>query len=216
MSSDLYEKWLSDLFDHDKLKGDWQWDDETEDYLDDEHLVVEFVTKTFNHFREDVASYSDWQIAMGINFIINENQSYAFDIRDGSVPLEKRLDAISSIKNLYTYCFDPRCERALSHLGGSKSPLNNVCYMFWDITPLGYCEDHPKKNRLYETVTEVMEYALTLNNIACIESGLHGLGHMVYDYPRVTEIVQAFIKKSPDLPPDLLEYAQTASTGYIQ
>jgi hypothetical protein len=67
------------------------------------------------------------------------------------------------------------------------------------------------------TVLEVLGYALTLRNAACVESALHGLGHLQgYRRGDVTPMIEDFIRRNPDLRPELLKYAEHAAAGCIQ
>ncbi len=88
--------------------------------------------------------------------------------------------------------------------------------MFWDITPLKYCEGHKDKAILLDTVADVLRDALKMDNIACLESALHGLGHLVYYYPKASDMIQSFIDSSGQTDPRLLNYAKAAKTGCIQ
>ncbi|WP_444926888.1 hypothetical protein ACJJI4_02130 [Microbulbifer sp. TRSA002] len=88
--------------------------------------------------------------------------------------------------------------------------------MLWDTTPLSYCEELPDSDALYSAVAEVMEYALSLDNLACIESGLHGLGHLELYYKDAQKIVEKFIKDARVKNSRLLEYAINAECGCIQ
>ena len=215
MSKESYEVWLTQLFGHDESKGDWRWDDEVDDFTWNEEQIVNLVTKTLKNYREDVAHYSDWQIAMGVDFIFNSGQEYAYALRDGSVPIENRIEAIRSIKYIYKYCFDRRCDQVLGHLSEPENPLNDICYMLWDVTPLIYCEDNPRKQALYEAVADVMEYSLSCRNVACIESGLHGPEYLTPYFPTAKDIIQSFIESGIKLDPRLLKYAEAAKSDCI-
>lgn len=217
MDEELYQEWLKSLFDHDEAEGDWRFDSEVTAVTVTAEQVVAFVTRMLRNFEGDVAPYSDWQIAMGLDYVFNNACSdYAFHLRNEPVPLEQRLAAIGAIKVLYDTCFDTRCEPALGHLSEEGNPLNDICYMFWDTSPLGYCEDCPDKAALYKATTGVMEYALGRENIACIESGLHGLGHLAPYYPPARDIIQRFLRQVKDVDQSVLEYAEAAREGCIQ
>jgi hypothetical protein len=92
--------------------------------------------------------------------------------------------------------------------------------MFWDVTPLsGAWSGISKIERraYYDAIAQVMEKCLSLRNVACVESGLHGLGHMVVDYPAVAEpILDRYLAKLEKIPAELRGYAQAARTGMIQ
>ena len=217
MDEELYQVWLKSLFDHDEAKGDWRFGSDVPEVNTNEDQIVAFVTRMLNRYESDVAPYSDWQIAMGIDFVFNNACSdYAFHIRNNPVPLEQRIAAIEAIKTLYAQCFEPRCEPALGHLAEDGNPLNDICYMFWDTSPLGYCEDCPDKAALYKATTGVMEYALGMDNVACVESGLHGLGHLAPYYPPARDIIKRFLRQSSDADQSILEYAEAAREGCIQ
>lgn len=217
MNTDLYEKFITDLFDHDESKGDWRFDIEIDkDISENDEEVVALIIYLFQHYREDVDKYSDWQIATGLSYIFNSCFSYAYTIRDGNAPLSDKLSAVRAIKLLYQHCFEQRCSPTLGHLDERWNSLNNLCYMLWDETPLSYCENMPQKKHFYESVSEVMEYSLSLNNIACIESGLHGLGHLVMYFPEAADSIQNFIDTAKNIDPRLIRYVLQAKTGCIQ
>jgi hypothetical protein len=73
---------------------------------------------------------------------------------------------------------------------------------------------------LYNEVLKVLEYALRLNNPACLESALHGLGHLqVYAPDRVQSIIQNLIVRYATQAkhlPELLLYVDNASSGCVQ
>ncbi len=87
--------------------------------------------------------------------------------------------------------------------------------MLWDTTPLTYCEDRQIRDAIYPAITEVMEFSLTLSNIACIESGLHGLGHMVPYYPEAAKIIARNMHRFRKCDRRIMAYAKAAKTGYI-
>ena len=54
--------------------------------------------------------------------------------------------------------------------------------MLWDVTPLSYWRGSSDRGAvMYPVIVEVMEQALQSPNCAVVESGLHGLGHTVYN-----------------------------------
>ena len=87
--------------------------------------------------------------------------------------------------------------------------------MLWDTTPLTYCEQTPEKKEIYAAVAEVMEYSLSLDNIACIESGLHGLGHLELYYDEAPKIVRKFIESQKVRDERLIAYAEQAEQGNV-
>ena len=119
------------------------------------------------------------------------------------------------MKKLYQNCLNLRCANALGHKSEDGNRLNNFCYMVWDETPLTYCENLTEKPEIYSACAEVMEYSLYLSNPACIESGLHGLGHLTTEYSEASEILERYLKTKPSVSWQLLEYANNAVAGNV-
>lgn len=212
----LYNQWIKSLFDKDERKGDWRFDLDEEPIAVPEELLCCFVYKLNNELPELLKTYSDWQIATGLDYIFNPSCSnYSFTIRDGPSPLEMRLMTIESMKNLYRDCFEINCEPVLAQTSEQGSKFNLLCYMLWDVTAISYCKDHREKTALLSAVTNVLHYALSMKNPACIESAIHGLGHLVYYYPEAAEVIQDFINQPKGADPLLLRYAEAAKTGCI-
>lgn len=217
LDSSVYDEWISSLFDRDEAKGDWRFDIDYEPIDVPETLLCAFIIRLNSKLPELLGRYTDWQLAMGLDYIYNPCCSnYAFSIRDGDAPLKTRLAAIESMKNLYRDCFEIRCRPVLGHLSERGSEFNDFCYMLWDVTPINYCEGHKNRVAILDAVADVLEFALSMKNIACLESALHGLGHMVYKFPRAAEIIQSFINKADNIDSRILRYAEAAKTGYIQ
>ncbi|HET8636414.1 MAG TPA: hypothetical protein VFL96_06155, partial [Acidobacteriaceae bacterium] len=81
---------------------------------------------------------------------------------------------------------------------------------------LSYWERSPERGIFYRAVTEVLEHALQSPNRACVESGLHGLGHIHSYYPeRVEDVINRYLK-AVNLEAELRQYAVNARRGYVQ
>lgn len=217
MTNRDYQQWLVFLFDRDESKGDWRFDFANDQYQPSEFSIVQFVERMFREFNSDVQGFSDWQIATGVEYVLNNTFSdFVFALRDGTVDLDMRLTAVRSIAYLYSDCFESRCCPALGHLSESGNSLNDVCYMLWDVTPLTYCEGNPNAKPLYEAVASVMEQSLNLNNKACVESGLHGLGHLTPYYREATDIISRYLRRGEFVDKRLEKYARAALSDEIQ
>ncbi|MBP7759828.1 MAG: hypothetical protein KA178_11275 [Alphaproteobacteria bacterium] len=215
--TDLYDRWIVSLFNHDEKDGDWRYDDDQRPIEIPEKLLPDYIVKLNNDLPMMIKRYSDWQLGMGFYYIYSPNCSdLGFSIRDGTAPIQKRLDAIKSMKNMYSDCFEIRCHPVLGHLSEESSELDSFCFMLWDTTALSFCtEDHPYRNEIYSAVAGVMEYALTLKNLSCIESALHGLGHLTDFWPQAEKIIEDFIRRSGNIDPRILSYAEKAKNGDV-
>jgi len=213
-----YAEWLRYLFDRPPAPEAWYFDLDIPSFDAEPLELAELIAATFAHCGRDLAPYSDEQLDHGLRYILDNGCSDAvFALKSDDVPMALRLGAISSLKHLYADIFEHRCVPVLAHLdepGGNG--LTYICYMLWDITPLGYWENQKEKTVFYDAVCEALDYAVRSANLACVESGLHGLGHIHHDYPeRVEEIIDAFLARGAAGSPALQQYAQLARTGYV-
>ena len=119
--------------------------------------TVEFVEFLFRR-AGDLTQFTDAQLNKGFWHLTSPCLSnYMFPVRDGDVPLAKKLSAIDSIYSLYADCFAKRCTETLGHLSEKSSDLNPICYMFWDVCILTYLEKTSEETALAETVFSVLE-----------------------------------------------------------
>lgn len=215
--TDLYDAWIISLFNHAQKDGDWRFDDDRKPIEIPEKLLPDYLIKLNSDLPRIIKRYSDWQLGKGFSYIYSPTISnLCFSIRDGAAPIQNRVDAIKSMKNMYKDCFEVRCHPVLGHLGEESSELDSFCYILWDVTALSWCsEDHPNREEIYAAVSDVMEYALTLKNLSCIESALHGLGHLVDFWPQAENIVEDFIRRSKNIDPRILSYAEKAKNGDV-
>jgi hypothetical protein len=215
-----FEQWLTYVFDHPAEDGKqaWYWDTDRDWWDEDTADTIQFLTQAFENAAVVLQPYSDAQLKQGLWFIAdNSCSNHMFALMDNSVPWPARQRCIRSIYKLYEGCFVPRCTPHLSHVDEpGASPLNLVCYMWWDLIPIYGKPDVPERSELDQEILAVMESTLQLDSIACRESALHGLGHWQHYYPqRVGEIIDAFLMKHRELRKELETYAANAYVGYV-
>jgi hypothetical protein len=214
-----YDAWLVHVFDRPLSHPAWYFELDAADFEATAQELVALVAHTLRNSGTDLARFSDEQVSEGLHYLFNNACSnVVFTMMDAAVPVATRKAAIASIKALYAGVFERRCAPVLGHRDepGAR-PLNQICYMLWDISPLGYWEASREKETFYPAVLEVLEYALASRNIACVESALHGLGHLRLYRPReVTPMIADFVRANPGLRPELLRYAENAAAGCIQ
>lgn len=214
-----YNDWLKYVFDRPATPNGWYFDvGDLEVFQAEPSELVELVTATFENCGRDLASYSNEQLRHGLSYILENGASDAvFSLMSEDVPAGLRLRAIASLKRVYSQVFEPRCAPVLGHVnepGGNA--LNYNCYMLWDVSPLSYWERSSERAVFYRAVSDVMEHALQSPNRACVESGLHGLGHIHSYYPQgVEDVIDRYLDaRSP--PAELRQYAVNARRGYVQ
>ncbi|MBI3414888.1 MAG: hypothetical protein HY043_06125 [Verrucomicrobia bacterium] len=215
-----YQEWLKYVFDHEVTYPEWYFstdDSDCSNFGASDSETAELIELTFRRAGEDLVQFTDAQVDQGINYLASPSCSnYMFAVRDGEVPLAKKLSAIDSIYSLYANCFARRCSEILGHLDEKGSALNDVCYMFWDVCVLGYLEKSAEKAALAEAVFAVLEKTLTIEHRACREGALHGLNHLAPFFPtRVKAVVEKFLSATK-LDEDMLRYATSAAKGMVQ
>ncbi|MBM1172056.1 hypothetical protein [Microvirga arabica] len=155
---------------------------------------------------------------MGLNYLISPGLGeHMLCLDDPSVPLTTQVRCVRSCEAMFRQLLLPRCSSHLSHRDEpGASPLNLVCYMWWDIMPV-YGGPHPEdRHALHQAALETMGAILQMNSVACQESALHGLGHWRSAFPeQVEDLVDAFIRSHANTRPELLAYARSASCGCV-
>ena len=113
--------------------------------------------------------------------------------------------------------FAQRCSNHLSHLDEpGADPLNEVCYMWWDLFPTWGEPEMPDCTERDREVLQVMVGALSLESVACQESVLHGLGHWYTNYPEFVErAIRQYLQVNGPLRPELRKYAHGACQGNV-
>ena len=212
-----YTSWLKYVFDRPATPNGWYFDIEDLEPFEAEPIdLVELVATTFENCARDLAPYSNEQLRYGLSYIVyNGASDVVFALMSENVPAELRLRAIAGLKQVYSHVFEPRCAPVLGHTSEpGDNVLNYTCYMLWDISPLSNWERSPKRSIFYRAICDVLEHALTSPNRACVESGLHGLGHICSSYPeRVEEVIDLHAANAPK---DLRQYAMDARRGHVQ
>lgn len=214
-----YAAWLEHVFEVSPAPDDWNLDLDRSVFVATEAELVALITCTMQRCGSDLTRYSEEQVRCGLDYIFDNTYSdIVFALMSSAVAQADRLHAIASLKALYTDCFAPRCAPILGHVdepGGN--PLNVVCHMLWDVSPLAYWERRENKLVFYDAIVDVLESVLPSGNPACVESALHGLGHIQrYFTDRVVKVITAYERRGVFVSPGLKQYAQLAKTGRVQ
>ena len=213
-----YERWVRHVFDRQVAKPEWYWDPAAEKWQPEPAQCVELLTHLFNDSEAALAPYSDLQLNQGFWYLASADCSdYMFSLTEKQVPWAVRRSCIRSIATLFDTLFAKRCSDQLGHLDEQPAtPLNLVCYMWWDLVPIHGRPEDPDCVELDEELLRAMTRILTLRSIACQESALHGLGHWHLSYPTyVTRTIDEFLARTHNIRPELLQYAQSAREGCV-
>ena len=217
---ELFDAWMSAIFDHADSPVDWRWelgnDVEVLVPLDDE-TTLEFMQRLFRHSGYLLETNSDQQVAWGIEYVYNSSFSnYMFVISESKVPLEDRRGVLDALFHVFHDVFESRCLHEMGSRHEGNTEINRVCYMFWETCPAGFpLFDKNCDPKYAAAVLNLMERCLSLKNPACVESALHGLGHLAMYGGPARQIIENYIRNNPKADIALLNYAEAAKTGCI-
>ena len=175
-----FDDWISQIFDRpvpaDLARLDACWDGPGA-------TIVAYMTRLFREADAVLAPFSDAQAAQGLWAMCSADISeYPCLLTAASVPFAARLDCLHAMDALFGRFFARRCSPHLSHRDRAAtpahvSPLNGVCYMWWDVMPLGAVAYHfPAEWPAMQTaMLRVFEHCLSGDSVACRESTLLGV-----------------------------------------
>jgi hypothetical protein len=225
-----FEEWVQWAFDHPvaaETKDKW-WrgvPDENEygRLLDrPPQRALTFVSQLFENPLAHLSSYSDEQIDQGLNFIVFRACSSHFEgIVDRDIDLGLRLRCIRSLENLSRELFAPRCS---DNVWIYTNPLNHMCDMLWDLVVKDAYIGQLNPDGTYQIVRDpeidkefldTLARILAMPSIACQQSALHGLGHLVRETKLRANVVQQYLDDHSNLRDDLRKYAQKAVAGEV-
>ena len=167
--------------------------------------------------RDDLA---DDRLATGLRFLLSgERCDFAYRLRDGAMPFARRRAAIAAIGELYAGVFDARCGREPIALRDDGSLLDRTVFMLWDVSPLSYWPEsggEPARLGREALVTMLAGVLAIGRSPVCLESALHGLGHLVGSTGGASgAVIRAWLKTAREIPAETREYAVAAAEGTI-
>ncbi|WP_182880641.1 hypothetical protein [Microbispora sp. H10949] len=208
------EAWADRLFGPREDLRDGVLDDVPDEPLD----VVVSLTELLGAAGELVGRYSTPQLADGLWYLAADSGLFR-QLYNPAVPEDPRAECAAAIRELHKRLFEPLCENALSHGdhgAAVEERLNSICYMWWDVFPTWGSPDDSAAHGVDEVLLDVMRGTLSSENVACVESGLHGLGHWHTSYPDLVEsTIDAFLRERPEIGVALRDYAHAARRGRV-
>jgi hypothetical protein len=192
---DAFDAWLAHLFD---APAEWT--------PDGPEASARRIRRLFDDAGALLRPYSDEQVGLGLRTIVDS--SHDGEIRalaDPRVPRTLRIGGLRSIRTLFAEVFAERLDGDAHHC---RTTLAYVCFMFWDIAPVGPLGD--------DTILDVLADTLALDSPACQWAALHGLGHAHHDAPRhARDIVDGWLRTHRGISPELHDYACLARVGEV-
>jgi hypothetical protein len=210
-------EWIAHVFDHPVTEPAWHRGGNAPQWEDSPERNTAFIADAFERSGELLVAFSDEQLNQGFWYLVSNSCSdFMYSLVDQSVPPPLRLRALRSFVPLFEQIMAARCSPHLSHLDErGANPLNSACYMWWDILPIHGRPDVPERAEFDSEVLVVLRRLLAIPHDACRESALHGIGHWCIYYPSVTNTIDEFLSRTPDLRPELAAYAVHAKSGVL-
>ncbi|MCE5229286.1 hypothetical protein LLG95_06775 [bacterium] len=215
--NEQFDRWVKGIFDqpiHD-YAGDIYDDNELiRDLHASDLVVLDFIDDVLIH-PERLAPYSSDQIGQGFDYFFCPSVSdipHAYLNKE--IPLLRRKAAVENLRFLYSNYFERLCSSWIMEVGGGKGQIAEICYMLWDVFTV--CPDHCEEE-IVEAGINVMREALYSENLSCVVSALHGLGHWkIFGARGITKMIFDWLCARPDLPEFVVDYAQNAMHGHVQ
>ena len=218
MANDLgFVQWVEHIFNHPVSDPPWYFRTDQETWDGEPETTVEYLTRLFESPERLLEDYSREQLEQGLWYLSGEGQPFMQSLLDQGLSWPLRQRGLAAIQVFYEKFFAAACTDELGHQCRTAStPVNQACYMWWDLFPTWGRPDDPSRHDEDQTILQVLKGILEIPSEACRESALHGLGHWQPRYPEeVQQIVDGFLRANPAISIPLREYAVAARSGCV-
>lgn len=201
------------LYDRPVEGVEWYFDDEHEDLDLPKSQLVQLATLAFENVGVAAKQFEEKQVCMGLRYLINPSCGpIPYFYLDASIDFVIRSNAVLRMQAVFRDLF----AHISNGRGGSAVPLSygETCYMWWDMFPRHGVPRRADLEDIDAVIFQTMDSILRIDNVACQESALHGLGHWFSSRP--VEVVEAIESFLPHAPSELREYAIQAMRGHVQ
>jgi hypothetical protein len=211
-----FDEWIDCVFDHPVDEAKWYWSTDTAEIP--AGVAVGYLTRLFKTADSSLSRFASPQIGQGLWYLVcGACSTYMWPVVQEGLPWEVRDECIRAMVPLFAHVFATRCSSHLAHLDEPDAdPLNEVCYMWWDLFPTWGDPNDPTCTDRDRASLQAMAGVLKLESIACQESALHGLGHWYPQYPDFVErAVRDFLQANGNARGELRQYALNACQGKV-
>lgn len=208
-SDPRFDRWIRSIFDDNPPSPPADLEDSEK---------INFIKRLFESFDAFMTIYPVSAVAAGLGRIIDPGGfEYLNALTDDCLPEGERISAIESLNGLMRY-FEIHCLPVASHNSANpRSPLNEVCYCWWDRFPVFPDLENPRRKGIEAAFLRHMATALKSSSPAVQEYALHGLGHWHHDYPiEVEAAIEEYLKCNHSIDPILKSYAASAREGMVR
>jgi hypothetical protein len=220
LEPELYAAALRYLFDRPVPEGsgnEWYWNLDEPEFDAPPLAWTRIQTVLFANAGADLASFSDDQVGMGLNYLMDNGLSdVAYAAVDASVPPDEAMRMMQAMPTLWRDCIGPRLAGVHEPIGSASSRLGFVCHMWFDVWPTFWkVRNEPCwKAAVWRVLRDMLA-------VPCREvqaAALHGIGHEPKHLGRADEIektIDAFIRSVDPDDLNLKNYAQAARQGRV-
>jgi hypothetical protein len=210
---------LQYLFDRDtEAPQEWYWNQDETPFAASDLDWIKLQHRLFTRCEIDLKRYTDEQVGMGLNYLINpaiSNVPSAIYGKD--VPAAARFAFIESVPAVWAHCIGPRLAFDRSPIGSGAGKLYFVGYMWFDVGVAIF--DSSNEGNYADATWSMFKNILDQPYRICQIGALHGLGHYKEQLNRNSEfekLIDEFLQQKIDADPELASYARAAKTGSVQ
>lgn len=197
--------------------GEWYFCDGHEDPDLEKNQLVKLASLAFMGVAKAASKFDERQVCMGLHYLINPSCGpIPYLYLDTSIDFAIRSKAIVSMRDVFRDLFaNISGGYGLYRVnGGAPLSYRETCYMWWDMFPRHGVPSRADMEETDAVISQTIGSILEIDNLACQESALHGLGHWFSSRPdEVVKTIESFLPHSPI---DLKGYAIDAMQGRIQ
>lgn len=172
--------------------------------------------QVFVRAGELVERYGRERVATGLWYIAQPlTVKYSHALWDESSDEAAATAAIRAMYSLYRDLFAQHCvEAASAGPASAANPLNDTCYMWFDLIGLDHLDKRPLPGRRLAVAVETLGRILAIPHIACQESAIHGLGHVAQADPAMARpALDRILRGGQGVPSELRAFAEAAREG---
>jgi hypothetical protein len=180
--------------------------------------IVELSREVFENISDMANKFTERQVCMGLSYLISSSASSCpYGYFDDSVSEKSRVQAIASMRVVFRDLFSRQCKQTVRYRdfpNGGAFTYAETCYMWWDIFPRHGVPTNPGIKPIDDAIVSTIGDILFIDNFACKESALHGLGHWALARSEDVELLIA--QSLPSIPRALATYAAAARVGDVE
>lgn len=224
MDNFSYQDFIRFFFDKpDYTDKQWFFQDDYEDPTFDfsnplcnKTLVMNYICMAFQDIENISKTFSEKKFFFGWQYIIDWScgGSFRYYFFSDDVPISIRINAVLLMYEIFEKVFAKVCANISEPDNLGEISYNRLCFMWWEMFSTTAMPQSQDIKQISQAILENLDKILSLDNIICKKSALHGLGNLYSDYPEMVEKI--IIRHEKEIPDCLSAYAYHAIRGDVQ